>query len=65
MTLTAVESYGNLFFFCAIMFNFMIVLYQLTFEKEHKLRMGMRMMGLKVSSYTSTTHTFARTWFVA
>lgn len=49
-----VESYGNLFFFCAIMFNFMIVLYQLTFEKEHKLRMGMRMMGLKTAVHWSS-----------
>jgi len=47
----AVKSYGALFFYCGSMFFFIILLYQVVYEKEYKLRQGMRMMGLKSSMY--------------
>ncbi|KAL6073062.1 ABC transporter, ATPbinding domain containing protein, variant 2 [Balamuthia mandrillaris] len=47
----AVKTYGILFFYCGSMFFFIILLYQITYEKENKLRLGMRTMGLKGSMY--------------
>eukprot|EP01102_Stenamoeba_stenopodia_P007614 TRINITY_DN2137_c0_g1_i1.p1 TRINITY_DN2137_c0_g1~~TRINITY_DN2137_c0_g1_i1.p1 ORF type:complete len:837 (+),score=142.68 TRINITY_DN2137_c0_g1_i1:235-2745(+) len=53
----AVAAYGILFFSCGLMFNFVITLYQLVNEKEKKLKMGMRMMGMKSSMFWAS-------WFV-
>src|SRR5690606_11365076 len=43
-------GFGIFFYFCAAMFNFTIILNYVVYEKENKLREGMRMMGLKVMS---------------
>jgi hypothetical protein len=43
---SAVGSFGSLFFYCALMFNFSIFLYQIVNEKQLNLRLGMRMVGL-------------------
>eukprot|EP01112_Ceratiomyxa_fruticulosa_P017197 TRINITY_DN5316_c0_g1_i2.p1 TRINITY_DN5316_c0_g1~~TRINITY_DN5316_c0_g1_i2.p1 ORF type:complete len:892 (-),score=168.99 TRINITY_DN5316_c0_g1_i2:62-2737(-) len=56
-TSDAVRTYGGLFFYCGSVFFFVILLYQIVFDKEHKLRQGMAMMGLKASSYWAS-------WFV-
>lgn len=53
----AVKTYGILFFYCGGMFFFIILLYQIVYEKEHKLRQGMRMMGLRGSIYWAA-------WFI-
>eukprot|EP01100_Stratorugosa_tubuloviscum_P006213 TRINITY_DN268_c0_g1_i3.p1 TRINITY_DN268_c0_g1~~TRINITY_DN268_c0_g1_i3.p1 ORF type:complete len:717 (-),score=265.29 TRINITY_DN268_c0_g1_i3:461-2569(-) len=47
----AVQTYGILFFFCGMMFNFVIILYQLVQEKELKLKQGMKVMGLKLGPF--------------
>jgi len=51
LSFSAVKSYGALFFYCGSMFFFIILLYEIVYEREHKLRQGMRMMGLKSSMY--------------
>ena len=43
----AVKSFGVLFFYAGLMFNFVLLVYQLAQEKEKKLKQGMRLMGLK------------------
>jgi hypothetical protein len=37
-----------MFFYCGISFFAVILLYRIVYEKEHKLRQGMRMIGLRV-----------------
>ena len=52
-----VSSYGILFFYCGLMFNFIILVYQLVTEKEKKLKEGLKLMGMKASMYWMS-------WFV-
>ena len=52
-----VSTYGILFFYCGMMFSFVIIIYQIVYEKERHLKKGMKLMGLKSSVYWST-------WFV-
>eukprot|EP01088_Endostelium_zonatum_P017813 TRINITY_DN544_c0_g1_i1.p1 TRINITY_DN544_c0_g1~~TRINITY_DN544_c0_g1_i1.p1 ORF type:complete len:868 (-),score=207.39 TRINITY_DN544_c0_g1_i1:77-2680(-) len=47
----SVKSYGALMFYIGNCFFFVILLYKIVYEKEHKLRMGLRMMGLKGTAY--------------
>ncbi len=50
--LRAVVANGGAFwFYCPPMFTFMILVNQIVSEKENKLRMGMRIMGLKDSMF--------------
>jgi hypothetical protein len=49
--LTAVQTLGVLFFYCAIMYNFINFLFQLVHEKHLHLREGMRMIGLSDLAY--------------
>lgn len=44
----AVRTYGVMFFYCGISFFAVILLYRLVYEKENKLRQGMKMIGLRV-----------------
>ena len=53
-----VSTYGILFFYCGAMFSFVIMLYQIVYEKERQLKKGMKLMGLKSSVYWIT-------WFTA
>lgn len=46
-----IEGFGIFFYFSAAMFNFTIILNYIVYEKENKLREGMRMMGLKDSVF--------------
>lgn len=46
-----VRIYGGLFFFCGSLFPFVVLMYQLSFEKDNKLKLGMMMMGLRGSVY--------------
>lgn len=46
-----ISGFGKFFYFCAAMFNFTIILNYIVYEKENKLREGMRMMGLKDSVF--------------
>jgi hypothetical protein len=46
-----VSTVGSLWFYCPPMFNFMILLTQIVAEKESKLHLCMRTMGLKDSTY--------------
>ena len=46
-----VQSYGVLFFFCAMMFVFVVLVYQVAFEKDKNLKLGMQLMGLKESVF--------------
>lgn len=46
-----VLEYGLLFLYLGLSFFFVIILYQLTYEKENHLRQGLKMIGLRPSSY--------------
>lgn len=48
--LEASAQYGTTFFYCGIMFQFVILLYNICMEKDLALRRGLRMIGLKVGS---------------
>ncbi|KAJ3173237.1 ATP-binding cassette sub- A member 1 [Geranomyces variabilis] len=48
---TIIQNLGPVFFFCSEMVIFINVLNLIVTEKEHKLRHGMEMMGLKSSVY--------------
>jgi len=52
-----VASYGVLFFYCGMMFSFVIIIYQLVYEKENKLKQGMLLMGMEPTAYWTS-------WFV-
>lgn len=52
----AVSYLGTILFYCAIMFNFTLFLYNLVQEKDLKLRQGMKMMGLSVSNKEYLIH---------
>jgi ABC-type multidrug transport system ATPase subunit len=41
-----VKLYGALFFFAGSMFGFIVLMYQLAYEKAGRLKLGMQMMGL-------------------
>ena len=53
----AVSTYGILFFYCGMMFSFVIIIYQIVYEKERHLKQGMKLMGLKSSVYWTS-------WFI-
>lgn len=65
-----VQSYGVLFFFCAMMFVFVVLIYQIVFEKDKNLKLGMQLMGLKESVFwitwfiTAVTVSFIAVWLV-
>lgn len=47
---SVVSNGGAFWFYCPPMFTFMILVDQIVTEKEKRLRLGMRTMGLKVRS---------------
>ncbi len=49
-----VRTSGGIFFFGALMFNVVIQLGQIVYEKERKLREGMKVMGLTDMAYWSS-----------
>ncbi|GAM20741.1 hypothetical protein SAMD00019534_039160 [Acytostelium subglobosum LB1] len=51
LTYNIVTDLGSIFFFASLMFQFVLMLQDMVLEKETKLKEGMRMMGLKESSY--------------
>eukprot|EP01114_Cavostelium_apophysatum_P014827 TRINITY_DN3937_c0_g1_i2.p1 TRINITY_DN3937_c0_g1~~TRINITY_DN3937_c0_g1_i2.p1 ORF type:complete len:862 (+),score=239.32 TRINITY_DN3937_c0_g1_i2:158-2743(+) len=51
------STLGNLFLYCALMFNFTVTVYQIVNEKHLKLRQGMKMIGLSDIAYWMS-------WFV-
>jgi len=52
-----VQTYGVLFFFCAMMFVYVVLIYQVVYEKDKNLKLGMQLMGLRES-------VFWVSWFV-
>ena len=44
----ASDTYATVFFFCGIMFQYNVLLYNICMEKDLQLRRGLRMVGLKV-----------------
>ncbi|CAG8565940.1 2194_t:CDS:2 [Paraglomus brasilianum] len=58
-----VGSLGSLFFFCAEMIIFIVVLNTIVTEKEQKLRDSLIMMGLKVEVYW-LSYFFSNAWLV-
>ena len=46
-----VRIYGGMFFFCGALFPWVVLIYQLAYEKDHKLKLGMFMIGLRGSVY--------------
>ena len=49
---SVVSNGGAFWFYCPPMFTFMILVDQIVSEKEKRLRLGMRTMGLKVRCLT-------------
>jgi len=45
------SQYGTVFFFCGIMFQYVILLYNVCMEKDLLLRRGLRVIGLKDNIY--------------
>jgi len=48
---TASDTFATVFFFCGIMFQYNVLLYNICMEKDLQLRRGLRMIGLKDSVY--------------
>ncbi|EGC36350.1 hypothetical protein DICPUDRAFT_31990 [Dictyostelium purpureum] len=48
---TLAQQFGGLFYYCGSMITFIFLLYKVSFEKEHKLKVGMTMMGLSGPMY--------------
>ena len=47
----AIDENGPVFYYCGIMFQFVVLLYNVCSEKDLKLRQGLRLVGLKDSVY--------------
>ena len=47
----AIHGNGPVFYYCGIMFQFVILLFNICAEKDLKLREGLKMIGLKDSAY--------------
>ena len=47
----AVASFGPILFYCAILFNFTLILYAIVSEREARLRIALRMVGLSDAVY--------------
>eukprot|EP00211_Chloroparvula_japonica_P004797 CAMPEP_0119118978 /NCGR_PEP_ID=MMETSP1310-20130426/677_1 /TAXON_ID=464262 /ORGANISM="Genus nov. species nov., Strain RCC2339" /LENGTH=859 /DNA_ID=CAMNT_0007108387 /DNA_START=286 /DNA_END=2865 /DNA_ORIENTATION=- len=54
-----VKTYGVLFFFCALMFVFVVLIYQVVYEKDKRLKLGMQLMGLRESVFWVSWFIFA------
>lgn len=56
---SVVSNGGAFWFYCPPMFTFMILVDQIVTEKEKRLRLGMRTMGLKVRFFHARERTSA------